>query len=155
MGCCTLDPAPDSARAAQEPDDPAGHARERVTQRGQRRAQGKDRPAPELFRQAGRRNLEGRHRAAVESAHQGEGGVAHGKFRAPHRQQHVDQVGVTVVERVREAANREHASGERLSAAHWHHELARLHAHVNPSSSGGVAATGRPYRGERVFRSGV
>jgi hypothetical protein len=75
----------------------AGGEKSRCRDRG---ARGKrDLAAEPLGDEAGRQ-LQPRHRADIERAQQADLGVAEPELRLPDRQQHIEQVGVAIVQRV-------------------------------------------------------
>ena len=89
----------------------AGEAGERVAAGGQRGADREnDAPVHPLDEPAGGK-LERRHRAGVKPAQRGQHPVAQAEFGLPERQQDVDQVGVSVVQRMRGSGDRERAPG--------------------------------------------
>ena len=61
--------------------------------------------APKPLGQQPGGNLEARHGAGEEAAQQAELRIAEPELRLPDRQQHVDEIGVAVVQRVRAAGD--------------------------------------------------
>ena len=104
--------AGDEQRGA-EPDAPPDEPGERVAERRRARCRAPARRGRRTARRAGRQGLQRRHGAGEKPAQQRERAVAKAEFGLPDRQQHVDQVGVAVVQRMRGAGDRERAGGPR------------------------------------------
>jgi hypothetical protein len=64
---------------------------------------------PSHSRQAPGRQLQAGHRARIDAAQHGQRAVAEAEVRLPNWQQHVDHVGVAVVQRMRNTREPQHA----------------------------------------------
>ena len=101
-------------REAQD-DEAARGAGKRVARRADERAEHQHRAQAEPAGERGGRHLQPGQRADVERAQQRQGDVAEAELRLPDREEHVDQVGVAVVERMVDPDHRERAPGLRAA----------------------------------------
>jgi hypothetical protein len=76
-----------------------------VSDAGKRGPEPEHRRGAEPFRQQRRRNLERGHGAGIDAAQHPDLGIAEAEFALPDRQQHEDDVGEAVVQRVRPAGD--------------------------------------------------
>ena len=91
------------------------HAGEAIADTGERGAEREhDRGAKSLGEVAGR-NLQRRHGAGEHAAQHAERGIGQGEFGLPQRQHDVDEIGIAVVQRVRDTGN---TGGAPLLARH-------------------------------------
>lgn len=89
----------------------AGASRKRVTAPRQRGAQREHDAAVDAFSQPARGKLQDGHRARVTRAKDRERGISQTEFGLPDRQQHIDQIAVAVVQRMRRSRKDERAPG--------------------------------------------
>ena len=99
-----------------KPKQPAGKTGQSIAKRGKCRTKRQNHSTANSFGEAANGNLQSRHRTGVEASHQAKYAVAEGELSLPDRQQHVDQVGIPVVQGVREARDDERAPRMRMSS---------------------------------------
>ena len=89
--------------------DAAAETGEAIADAGKRGAEREHQRRTEAFGQKAGGNLKTGHRAGEHGLHQPERGKAEAEFLLPDRQHHVDQIGITVVQRVGAAGDAERA----------------------------------------------
>src|SRR5262245_49863833 len=89
--------------------DTVAEAGQDITQSGKHGAEGEDRRRTETCGQKARRDLKAGQRARKHGLHESERGEAEPEFTLPDRQQNVDEVGISVMQRMRAAGDAQRA----------------------------------------------
>src|SRR5260370_7726151 len=96
---------PGAEERRHEQTDPRARARETVPDTGERRAKSEEKSRAEPLSQQPRWNLEACHGAGEQGAQEPKLGITKPELLLPDRQQHIDQIGIAVVQRVRAAGD--------------------------------------------------
>lgn len=137
--------AADHQRYGQHCKPGAGAGRE-IADAGKRRAERQQRRPAQPFGEEARRHLKARHRPGIERAQDADLRIAEAKFRLPQREQHIEEIGKTVMQRMRTARHRHCAPlrnpGKAAGDGRYQRQRAILHPANRAAEDRGVARAG-------------